>query len=298
MFRYGEPFAALGVPLLVDLVDVDSQKWWQLSQTERGLRRWLYRVESRRLRKLESHIAANYPVSVVSRRERELLHEVCPSASVHVVANGVELEYFAGIRPSESVTKAAPTCLFLGVLNYTPNVQGVLWFAENVWPSLKAQLPQARWLIVGKSPVRQVEALARMPGVSVHANVPDVRPWLEQAHVAIAPLLVARGLQNKVLEAMAAGRSVVATRTALDGLDTCEPPPALAADGPQQWLAALARLLGDDSYRWPLEEKSRRYVERHYDYRTCMAPFLPLLGLETTDAAYHPAAERQVLAES
>ncbi|GIW91668.1 MAG: glycosyl transferase [Pirellulaceae bacterium] len=278
MFQYVPP-ATSAERIVVDLVDADSRKWDQLAQVSPFLRRWLYQCEAKRLERLERHIAERFPVTVVSNREAAVLRQWVPNACIQVVRNGVDLEYFRPAKPCVDQTPLDQPlrCVFVGVLDYEPNVDAVIWFVGNVWRAIRTRYPDARLSLVGKRPTAAIRNLAGRDGIELYADVPDVRPFVWQAHVSIAPLRIARGVQNKVLEAMAMGRSVVASPVALEGIDPPEAPPAVEAQSPSEWIAAVARLLDDPSYRRRLETEGRAFVERYYDHRRCMQPMVSLL---------------------
>lgn len=281
-FRYAEPLARQQIPVVVDLVDVDSQKWAQLAQVHYGWRRWLYQYEARCLEHLERYILRHYPVSVVSEREAAILRKWDPVARIQVIPNGVDLEYF---RPASSPQAGSekPCCVFVGVLDYVPNVDAVMWFVKNVWPGVRTHYPDARLLLVGKRPTAGIRRLNRCHGIELYADVPDVRPYVWQAHVSIAPLRIARGVQNKVLEAMAMGRAVIASTAALQGIDLGQPP-AIKAETADEWVEGLLRVWKDPFYRRELEIAGRHYVERYHDHRQCMNPMVSLLLGDTQPA--------------
>ncbi len=275
MFQHAEPLVRVASRVLVDLVDVDSRKWQQLAQTGRGWRRWLYRQEAHRLERLERYILKHFPVTVVSNREATILREWEPAAHVHVVRNGVDLEYF---RPEETtIQEPCPTAVFVGVLDYEPNIDAVLWFVNRVWPSVRRHVPEARLWLVGKQPAAPIRRLAGRDGIELYSDVPDIRPYVARSHVSIAPLRIARGVQNKVLEAMAMGRAVVATPVALEGIDPPEPPPAVAVESAEAWSENTLRLLTNAAQRERLQIAGREFVERYYNHRECMKPMVSLL---------------------
>jgi sugar transferase (PEP-CTERM/EpsH1 system associated) len=266
-----------GIPAVVDLVDVDSQKWLDYAAAGRGPRSWIYRLEGRRLRRREQDLAGwARAVSVVSGHEAALYRRFLPNAPVHVVPNGVDHVYFHPQAPREGESG----CVFVGALDYRPNVDAACWFAREVWPEVHDRHPAARLRLVGRRPVAEVCRLASVAGVEVVGQVPDVRPYVAGAAVAVAPLRIARGVQNKVLEAMAMAKPVVASPQALAGLGDRPDLPALRAEGPRQWVEAVGSLLDDEDQRQPLGTAGRRYVERYHIWGRCLGAFLPLLGLE------------------
>jgi glycosyltransferase involved in cell wall biosynthesis len=222
------------------MVEVDSVKWQALGQGSRAPMAWVYRREARLLRQFEvrasSHAAS---VLVVNARERDALAAIAPGAPIVVVENGIDTEHFAAPGPPTD----SPTLVFCRVMDYQPNVDGVIWFVEHVWPVVRRTLRDATFTVVGARPARSIAQLAEVPGVTVTGEVEDVRPYLWDAAVSVAPLRTARGLQNKVLKALAAGLPVLATRAVADGL----PEPALQGcwigDDPRDWVDSLLKLL-------------------------------------------------------
>lgn len=207
--------------LIADFVDVDSDKWRQYSGERSGPVSWMYRYEAHALRKWELEVLKNCDVvSVVSAAESKIV-PVTPNsrARVEVVANGVDFAYFDPTQEfSDPYGGNNQVVVFTGAMDYYANEDAVCWFAEEIWPGICSARPGVEFFIVGSNPTRAVQALARIAGVSVTGRVPDVRPFVRHASVVVAPLKLARGVQNKVLEALALNRPVVATPQALQGL--------------------------------------------------------------------------------
>ncbi len=206
------------IPLVVDFVDVDSEKWRALGQTSRWPMSWVYRREHRTLQAFEALAARRACRTVLTtERERQALLAFAPDARVDVLANGIDVDSFA--RPPSS--HCDPRVVFTGVMNYGPNADAAVLLARSIWPLVRARHPQALLDIVGASPGPDVRALHDPSvGVTVTGSVPDVRPYLWRAKVAVAPLRVARGVQNKVLEAAAAGLPCVVSPAVRAGLPT------------------------------------------------------------------------------
>jgi len=200
-------------------VDVDSQKWLALSEASGWPKRWIYRREARHLADFERHLAAAATaLFVVNDRERDAMRGIAPGRYVGVLPNGVE----GGSSVTASAPEERPRVVFCGVMNYQPNVDAVTWFGEAVWPIIKARRPDAHFTIVGSDPsasVRRLHSVER--GIEVTGTVADVRPYLQHAAMAVAPLRTARGVQNKVLEALASGLPAVVTSAVFDGLPRC-----------------------------------------------------------------------------
>lgn len=278
------------IPAIVDLMDVDSQKWFDYAAASSAPRSWLYRLEGRRLRRLEQSIASTASaVTLVSEAEADLFRSFAPSDNVHSVSNGVDLHYFQPVAESK-----ASGCVFTGALDYRPNVDALTWFCSEIWPQVHQRHPQCKLGVIGRQPTSAVRRLSEVPGVQIVGQVPDIRPYLADAAVAVAPLRIARGLQNKVLEAMAMAKPVVASPQALGGFDRKRGFPALAARSAPEWVATLDQLLRDDAGSSELGCTGRRYVEMHYDWDKCLVPFASLLGL-TKDAAQVTSTPRRDL---
>jgi polysaccharide biosynthesis protein PslH len=216
MARFALEPPLAGIPLVLDLVDVDSQKWAALSATASWPKRLIYAREARYLSGFERAAAERaHTTLVVNERERKALCDLAPRANVRIVSNGVD------VQPLQPHTAAAdvPHVVFCGVMDYQPNVDAVTWFALNVWPLVRARKPSARFIIVGSSPTAAVRRLAaRDTGIDVTGTVPDVGAYLRHASIAVAPLMTARGIQNKVIEALGTGLPTVVTPQVFEGL--------------------------------------------------------------------------------
>lgn len=221
MAQYLPPVAGVGQPpMLVDFVDVDSAKWGQYASSHRWPLSWLYRREAERLQAFERAMAARAQQSFfVTEHEAALFQAIAPESAARVVAmsNGVDTDYFspdprrASPFADSARQPAQLPLVFTGAMDYWPNMDAVTWFANDILPRLRQSWPQLRFYIVGRDPPPSVLALA-CDSVVVTGTVPDVRPYLQHAALVVAPLRVARGLQNKILEAMAMARPVVASR--------------------------------------------------------------------------------------
>ncbi len=260
---------------VLDLVDVDSQKWAAYARQSAGPMRWVYATESKRLARIEAGLEDRIDhITVISAPEAETYRGCFRNhPGLSVVENGVDLEYFS---PRPDI--ASHTAVFVGVMNYKPNIEAVQWFAREVMPLVRRKLPDARFKIVGKDPTPQVKALRHHEGVEVVGTVPDVRPYLEEAAAVVAPLKVARGVQNKVLEAMACRRAVVCSPEAANGIRALAGRHLLVADSPKMFARYVLALMRDDHYRQQVAAAARRCVQRRYDWPKALAPMIRLLG--------------------
>jgi sugar transferase (PEP-CTERM/EpsH1 system associated) len=263
------------VPAVVDFIDVDSQKWLDYAAAHRSWRRWLYQVEGRRLRAREKDIL-NWAraVTLVTEAEVGLFRTFSAAGSVCAIENGVDLDYFqpGGLDEPDR-------CVFVGALDYSPNEDAVCWFTQEVWPEIQRQRPSAKFSIVGRRPSPRVCRLRDRPGIDLVGQVADVRPYLARAAVVVAPLRIARGVQNKILEALAMGKATVASPPALEGLGLQSGVHALSATSVGDWQESVLRLFADGNLRQQLGSAGRRYVLEHHRWDRCLEPLESLLGL-------------------
>ena len=210
--------AAPGRVRWMQFAELDSDKWRQYAHAGGYLARRIYGREAVRLLEFERRVAREFEVSaVVSTVEKKLFMECIPDVEPVVMPNGVDVDHFTSAGDDR---REPHTIVFTGVMDYEPNVDGVCWFAERCWPQIRTRFGDARFLIVGNRPNATVRALADTPGIEVTGRVPETPPYFDRATVAIAPLRLARGVQNKVLEAMSMGLPVVSTPQAAQGLRT------------------------------------------------------------------------------
>jgi sugar transferase (PEP-CTERM/EpsH1 system associated) len=228
-------------PLVVDLVDVDSQKWAALALSSSWPKRWIYRREAEYLARFERLLVKRaHATLVVNERERDVLHQVAPEGDIRVVPVGVDLQLL--IPPS--TPEERPRIVFCGVMNYRPNVDGVLWFARNVWPLVLAGRPDAQFVVVGSNPTAEIQRLASADTrIDVTGTVADVRQYLWESAVAVAPLIVARGVQTKVFEAVGAGLPAVVTPQVLEGLPASMRTACRVGESPLQFANEVLSLL-------------------------------------------------------
>jgi polysaccharide biosynthesis protein PslH len=279
MMQYIEPLP--GLQTLADYCDVDSAKWTEYAEQGSGPLAWLYRREGKKLLAYERHAASvASAVSFVSEAEAELFRRLAPEhrTRVHGISNGVDAGFYSNehhfVSPFEASTRAI---VFTGAMDYWPNVDAVSWFVREVWPALTEFDASLRFWIVGMNPSAEVLALAADPRVRVTGTVPDVRPYLQHAAAVVAPLRVARGIQNKVLEAMAMARPVVASRDAAVGIDARNGEELIVADGAQEYVSAVRALVRDASHADMLGAAARACVLGRYSWEAHLSKLDPLM---------------------
>ena len=269
---------------VMDLADVDSAKFAQYADEGAGPMRWVHRREAAKLFAFERATAERADVTTfVSEAEAGLFRARTGLAGIRAVSNGIDLAFFDPAADFPRLARqpgAPPMLLFTGQMDYAPNVDAVRWFAQAVLPLV----PAARFVIVGRNPTAEVRGLA---GERVHVTgaVPDIRDWLAAADIVVAPLRIARGIQNKVLEAMAMARPVVATGAAFEGIDAVPEQDLLVADGAEAMARAIVRLLESPQQAAALGRSARACVERSYSWEQRLAPLAEIVFPSSRKAA-------------
>ena len=301
MAQYIDSSAGRGLHRVIDFVDVDSDKWRQYSDSKPWPMSLLYRREAQLLLQYERHIAQQFTAaSFVSPAEAALFRQCAPMArrKTGYFNNGVDTAYFSPMAAQPGVYPPGVQALvFTGAMDYWPNVDAVQWFVRHVWPALRRQFPQLQFYIVGSAPVPAVTALARVPGVVVTGKVPDIRPYLAGAALAVAPLRIARGVQNKVLEAMAMGKIVLATPQALEGIAAQPGLELLLARDDAEFIHHAAHVLRNvqngaaEGSGAAIGAAARQLVLQEYDWERNLRGLGAMLGLPAeADAAVSGAA--------
>jgi len=285
--------SALQVPAkrrVLDLCDLDSQKWLEYAAASRGPARWLYHTEGRRLAPKErAWIDAFDATLLITEAEAATLDGAAKPGKLHIVGNGVSLPELATRVSSDDVVSAPqqvassatgahesprpPTVGFVGVMDYRPNVDAVCWFVSQCWPDIRALYPEAVFRIVGRSPTRRIRKLAIIPGVEVVGGVEDVIAEVRRLDVSVAPMRIARGLQNKVLEAMAAAKPVVLTSKAAAGIAGRHAQEFLIADRHPDIVQNVVWLLTDQAEGERLGRAARRFVAVHHCWEEALRMF-------------------------
>jgi sugar transferase (PEP-CTERM/EpsH1 system associated) len=281
-----------GRHVVFDFVDVDSAKWGAYATSTLPPLGWLFRLEQRRVLALEANSASVCDrVLLVSEPEAELFRSLCPTSAPQVLGNGVDAETFdpGGNHPDPFDAESLPI-IFTGAMDYRANIDAVIWFAQNVFPMIRATHNRAEFWIVGSKPSRAVRGLEGQEGIHVTGRVKDVRPYLHHAACVVAPLRIARGVQNKVLEAMAMAKPVVATPEALEGIRAEPRKHVLTAGSSQDFARCVLEVL---SGKWScLGPVARERVMREHSWdeslRGLDSLFSPATGLKQQTAKLSP----------
>ncbi len=276
--------------LIMDFVDVDSDKWQQYARYARWPFSWIYKLESRRLAAYEKRVAGSFHRSIfVSKREAELFRSQNPGMNgVLTVPNGVDFAYFSPSASNVSNNSGnsndsndsnnsnassnsnisnvkPPVLLFTGAMDYYANIDGVVWFSKEIFPYLLKQFPSLTFYIVGRNPTPEVKALVNSH-IKVTGYVEDIRPFYEMATIYVAPLRIARGIQNKILEALAMARPVVATSKAFEGIEAIPGQDLLIADSGTEFIEKISLLLEDRAGCQSIAASARRTIEKNYSW--------------------------------
>jgi sugar transferase (PEP-CTERM/EpsH1 system associated) len=258
--------------MIMDLCDLDSQKWRGYARRCMPPKSWLLNAEARRLNNLERALVDRFDSTLLIGGHEAEEWEGVDRSKLHFIGNGVDV-------PDLDAPPVHDTGVvgFIGDMRYYPNEEGVCWFVREVWPAVSEAVSHAEFQIVGRGPSRRVRRLARVAGVKVLGEVPRILEHLQQFQVSVAPLRIARGIQNKVLEAMAAARPVVATSPAARGIRVPNREGLLVADDAAGFAERLVELLKDPALCRVLGDSARVHVRRAHDWPSQMRRLLTLI---------------------
>ena len=271
---------------VIDFVDVDSDKWRQYSNKKTGIAKWFFNREYKLLAKEENKICAEFTHSLfVSPDEAQLFRNNQPEAQkvkVKGLLNGVDVDFFnpTATFSKENLVPTVPFISFTGAMDYWANIDAVLWFVEQVWPLILAKKPDAVFCIVGGNPSNDVKALAKNnKGIIVTGRVHDVRPFIEQAHCVVAPLQIARGIQNKVLEAMSLNKAIVVTTMAMEGINAKQSNGVIITDDEQTYGQACLTFLDEQSKVLT----NRQWIINNFTWQQTLQPLVSYFSVKESD---------------
>lgn len=255
------------VPKILDFGDMDSQKWLEYAHYKPWPLSWGYTLEGHKMLWAEKRLARRFDLcTATTRAEWQTLEDHATGAQTGWFPNGVDAGFFAPTDGSYDTDLIS----FIGRMDYYPNQECMARFCKDVWPQLKAQRPALKLAIVGADPSAEMRALGRLPGVTVTGSVPDVRPYIRGSAAMVAPLAIARGTQNKILEAMAMGVPVVTSSAAAGGVDAEPERQLLVADSPDEIARAVLRLVEQPAERARLAQAGRERMLSHHDWAKSM----------------------------
>ena len=284
MAQFVENHGQSGVKRVVDFVDVDSDKWRQYTQYKSWPLSWVYAREARTLLAYERRITAAFDATVlVSEDEASLFKQLAPEMAnkVFAINNGVDTNYFSPEHDYPNpYSTAGKVLVFTGAMDYWANVDAVRWFAEHVFPGVREKVADAEFYIVGARPTSDVLALDKIPGITVTGAVKDIRPYIAHARAAVTPMRIARGVQNKVLEAMAMAKPVLATPEAAAGIIAQYNTDLLVTAGEDELTEAAIKVLKDGGD--VMGNAARNCVLQQYGWSKNLSRFDELLSGEST----------------
>ena len=268
--------------LIIDYTDVDSDKFREYAATMRGPKRWIFQREARLVMACDRASAQAADCGVfVTDPETALFQKLVPefAAKMRTIGNGVDTDFFTpdGDYAPPFDTRY-PHFVFTGTMDYWPNIDAVSWFASAIFPKILKRLPEARFMIVGASPTAEVMRLGNQPGVAVTGRVADVRPYIAHGAASVAPIRIARGIQNKVLEAMAMARPIVTATPAFEGIQATPGKELLLADDPDQFASLACQIATGEIDGQAMGDAARRCAMAKYGWAAQMARFDPLVG--------------------
>ncbi len=271
---------------IIDFVDVDSDKWRQYAEKKTGIAKWVFNREYKQLGRYEDEVCQEFDYSLfVSPDEANLFKQrqaVEHQAKVLGVLNGVDIDYFDPTANfiDEPLVPKEPFISFTGAMDYWANVDAVVWFVEQVWPFIIKAHPQAKFVIAGGNPSSEVQALSDVKGVIVTGRVVDVRPFIHQAKCVVAPLKIARGIQNKVLEAMSLNQPVVCTPMAMEGINAPSSEHVHIDDEPLE-LARICIAYLDG--KMSSECDNRQWIIQQFTWHNTLKPIQHLLDQQANE---------------
>ena len=280
--------------LVIDLCDVDSAKFEAYADGSMLVRKLMYRREGKLLAKVEAQLAkvADHTL-LVSDAEADLLRSRTNGArSITTMGNGIDAAHFApqDVEAAPAMMAAGPNLLFTGQMDYPPNVAAVERMVQRIMPAVLQTLPQARFHIVGRAPTNAVLALHGVNGTLVHGEVPDMRPFLAGADLVTVPLDIARGVQNKVLEAMAMARPVIVSPQAATGINAHSGEHFQIAEDDAAFVAQIVRLAGDRAAAAALGAAARRFVIEQQSWPAMLAALPDFMGMAPGKGEHRDAA--------
>ncbi len=270
---------------IMDFVDVDSEKWRALGETAKGPMKHVYTREAKLMRAEECRLGALSDANLLVTDAECALFTELTGLPAQTVGNGVDTDYWGAAKTVETpYSGKRERVIFTGVMDYEPNVEAVTWFAAEAMPKLRATGRDVEFVIAGGRPSKVVQGLANDKDITVTGRVEDMRGWLGHADLAVAPLLLARGVQNKVLEAMAAGTPVLTTTPALTGIDAVPGQDALVCETGESFAASICTMLDDRARREAMAASAQAFVQGGYGWGAKVSGLIEIIEAARTAA--------------
>ncbi|MBU3005742.1 TIGR03087 family PEP-CTERM/XrtA system glycosyltransferase [Paraglaciecola arctica] len=264
--------------LIMDFMDVDSDKWGQYQQSSRFPMSWVYAREQKLLAHYERQIVKEFDACyLIAQAEVTLFNQkVIKSDKIHVMGNGLDTSTF--YPPKVKQPNPDPVFLFTGVMDYKPNEDAVIWFVNSCWPSIIGEHPNARFIIAGMNPSADIKQLAQDKGIEVTGFVEDILPYYHQADIFVAPFRLARGVQNKVLQAFACALPVISTPMGAEGILCQTGKDILIATTPEEFVTQANQLVAQPELAQSIGQSALQLIQSHYSWQGQLQPLVNLLG--------------------
>jgi sugar transferase (PEP-CTERM/EpsH1 system associated) len=278
IFR-SKAFAKLNPPpsLIMDFMDVDSDKWVQYKKSHQWPLSAVYGRESRLIAEIEARIVKKFDhCLLITQTEVDLFQSIHENVkNVTAIENGLDTNVF--YPPANPRQTVHPYFLFAGVMDYAPNIDAVMWFIDLVWPAVKKQWPNAKFCIAGMNPTDKIKKLQLNEGIEVTGFVDDIKPYFDKANIFIAPFRIARGVQNKVLQAFACGLPVIASSMGAEGIRCNVEQDILLADTPEQFINRIEQLTNNQECYTYISDNALKNVTHNYSWESILQPLKTLL---------------------
>lgn len=263
--------------LIMDFMDVDSDKWAQYEKSHYWPLSAVYARESRLIAAVEANIVKTFEhCLLITQTEVDLFQTIHGNVkNLTAIENGLDTNIF--YPPADLRQTVNPYFLFAGVMDYAPNIDAVMWFIDLVWPDVKKKWPNAKFCIAGMSPTEKVKKLQLKEGIEVTGFVDDIKPFFDKANIFIAPFSIARGVQNKVLQAFACGLPVIATSMGAEGIRYNAEKDILLADTPEQFINRIEQLISDKKCYDYTSNNALKNIVNNYSWESILQPLDTLL---------------------
>ena len=270
--------------LFMDFMDLDSDKWRQYAQRSSLPMKLLYTRERNLISTLEVKVAAIFNACFfITETEVALFKQGAPDVGdICAIENGIDTVGFS--PPDVPRLRESPILLFTGVMNYSPNVDAVLWFVKNVWKDIVQIWPSAEFVVAGMDPTEKIIALGNMRGITVTGFVDDIKPYFNRANVFVAPFRIARGVQNKVLQAFACGLPVISTPMGAEGIRCADNQSILLAETSSDFILQLEKLFQFPDHYTRIADNALRLIHQHYTWESILNPFEKKLSINQIDS--------------